>query len=106
IPSADQPPSEGEGLTIHFKKPANWGTPQLYYYETDPQVSEPSWNTAPSMASEGNQWYVYTIQNTDSARIMFKDSNGNQIPGPMEPGFLRTEEGWYDGVWHQQHPGT
>lgn len=95
-----------DGVTVYFKKPSNWGTPQLYYYETDPKVSEPQWHTSPSMESaEYDGWYVYTIEGTQSARVMFKDKNGNQIPGPYQPGFLRSGTGWYkDGKWYTQYP--
>lgn len=86
-------------LTVHFKKPANWGTPHLYYYETSPEVPEPVWTTSPAMVSEGNGWYAYSIEDAESARVIFKDNNGNQIPGRQQPGLVLTAEGWYDNGW-------
>lgn len=86
-------------LTIHFKKPASWGSPQLYYYETTPKLTGPTWATAPVMVAEGNGWFTYTIEDAESARIIFKDANGNQLPGAQQAGLLVTEESWYDNGW-------
>ncbi|GIP52815.1 hypothetical protein J42TS3_18500 [Paenibacillus vini] len=107
VKKSDGPtPEQGEGLKIHFKKPANWGTPQLYYYETSPKVSgEPAWASAPAMTQETGEWYTYIIEKTNSARIIFKDANGNQAPGQNQSGLLRNAEGWYDGTaWHNTNP--
>ncbi len=93
------------GLKVHFKKPAGWGSPQLYYYQTSPNVSEPSWQASPAMTAENGDWYVYTIEGVDSARVIFKDSNGNQTPGNGQPGILRDKEGWYNGsAWSDTNP--
>lgn len=95
------------GLTIHFKKPSNWSTPLLYYYETSPKVTEPTWAAAPAMVDEGNGYYKYTIANTNSARLIFRDSSGNQYPAQNQAGVLRSAEGWYDATtstWHNTNP--
>ncbi|XID95592.1 carbohydrate binding domain-containing protein [Paenibacillaceae bacterium WGS1546] len=92
-----------DGLTIHFKKPSNWGPPQLYYYDTTPIVPAPTWGTSPPMIDEGNGWYVYTIDDVDSAHVIFKDSGGRQIPGVNAPGYLVAQESWYDNGW-VDHP--
>lgn len=96
-----------DGLTIHFKKPASWGAPYLYYYGTTPAVTGPTWATAPAMTDEGNGYYKYTIAGAANANIIFKDANGNQTPASGQAGFLRSSEGWYDGttsVWHDTNP--
>lgn len=92
------------GLTVYFKKPANWGAPQIYFYDTDPVVDEPTWQTAPSMELVSGDWYTYTINGTESAYIIFKDSNNRQLPGQGQPGFFRDTVGWFDGQWHDQNP--
>lgn len=91
--------TERSVLTVHFKKPEAWGAPQLYYYETSPKLTEPTWATAPSMVSQGNGWYSYTIEDAERARVIFKDSNGNQLPAAQQAGLLVSEESWYDNGW-------
>ncbi|WP_128895883.1 alpha-amylase family glycosyl hydrolase [Longirhabdus pacifica] len=103
---------ERQPLTIHYKKPENWGHPQIYFYKTSPSIDEPTWDGAPKMISEGNDWYYYTIESdavpfVEQARILFKDNKGNQTPGSGEEGFLRTQESWYDGeTWSTSDPGS
>ncbi|MFD3261218.1 carbohydrate binding domain-containing protein [Paenibacillus lentus] len=93
------------GLTIYFKKPADWGTPQLYYYDTLPKVTEPTWTTSPTMTKAAGEWYSYKIEGTDGATVIFKDGSGKQNPGQNQPGFVRTSDGWYDGrQWHESNP--
>ncbi|MEZ2715595.1 carbohydrate binding domain-containing protein [Niallia circulans] len=92
-----------DGLTIYFKKPDNWSTPHLYYYDTEPKVDEPSWNNAPKMEHYKDDWYVYTVKGTESMNVIFKDAN-NQWPGPNQPGFIRSTSGWFDGEWHDSDP--
>ncbi|WP_425464217.1 carbohydrate binding domain-containing protein [Paenibacillus lentus] len=93
------------GLTIYFKKPADWVAPHLYYYETSPKVSEPSWATAPAMTKVAGDWYSYKIEGVDSATLIFKDNSGKQNPGQNQAGLVRTADGWYDGVqWHESNP--
>ncbi|WP_410771428.1 carbohydrate binding domain-containing protein [Fontibacillus sp. BL9] len=92
------------GLTIHFKKPANWGSPYLYYYGTSPKVTEPTWATAPAMVKETGDWYSYKIDGVDSVTVIFRDGSGKQNPGQNQPGFVRSAEGWYDGTWHDSNP--
>ncbi|MNB73583.1 Alpha-amylase precursor [compost metagenome] len=93
------------GLTIHFKKPSTWSDPQLYYYETTPTTTGPTWATSPAMTLESGSWYVYTIPAVDSARVIFKDASGHQTPAANQAGVLRTQESWFDGTsWYTQNP--
>jgi chitodextrinase len=96
------------GLTIHFKKPTSWGTPQLYYYDqvpAAPTVPDTTWASAPDMTAETGGWFVYTIAGATSATVIFKDSNNNQIPAAGQGGFTRTQEGWFDGTtWYLSNP--
>nr|pir amylase A-180 - alkaliphilic eubacterium 163-26 [alkaliphilic eubacterium 163-26]CAA37453.1 precursor polypeptide (AA -37 to 1647) [uncultured bacterium] len=92
-------------LEVYFKKPADWGTPHIYYYDTFPEEPEVTWTTAPEMTLVEDDWYVYVFENAESANIIFKDSSGKQIPGPNEPGFFIDQIGWYDGVkWLDSDP--
>jgi|LSQX01.1.fsa_nt_gb glycosidase len=98
--------SPDEDLTVYFKKPSGWESPQLYYYGTNPKVAEPQWDCAPEMEPDiFEDWYVYTISGAQSARVIFKDSYGNQIPGANQPGFLRSGTGWFmNGIWYSEQP--
>lgn len=101
----DNAAAASPSLKIHFKKPGNWGTPQLYYYQTSPSVTEPAWQSSPTMNAEQGDWYVYTIEGVSSARVIFKDSNGNQMPAANQSGMFRDKEGWYSGTnWSDSNP--
>ena len=92
-------------LTIHFKKPADWGTPQLFYYDAKPSAPGVSWDGAPSMVESGNGYFTFTIQGANTATILFKDRSGKQLPAPGQAGFARTIEGYYDnGTWKDGNP--
>ncbi|CAH1208194.1 hypothetical protein PAECIP111893_02856 [Paenibacillus plantiphilus] len=93
-------------LDIYFKKPAGWGTPALYFYETAPkQTNEPTWATAPAMTDVGDGWYVYSFDTAEKATMIFKDNTGKQLPAQNQPGFTRTATSWYDGTtWHETDP--
>jgi glycosidase len=98
----------GSGITTYFKPPASWsGTPRLYFYETSPSVPEPTWDTSPTMTPHGNGWFRHTIAGVSSVRVIFRDNGTNQIPAAMQPGFLRTQDGWFDGTtqtWSNNPP--
>lgn len=100
--------SGGNGITVYFKPPTSWvGSPRLYFYETSPSVPEPTWETSPTMTSHNNGWFKHTIAGVNSVRVIFRDNGSNQIPAPMQPGFLRTRDGWFDGttqIWSDSSP--
>ncbi len=92
-------------LTLHFKKPANWGTPQLFYYDAKPSAPSVTWNGAPQMTEGANGYFSYTIKGANTATVLFKDSLGNQLPGSGQPGFVRSSESYYDGTaWQNGNP--
>nr|BAG70894.1 alkaline, thermotolerant, and maltotetraose-producing amylase [Halalkalibacterium halodurans] len=97
--------TKSTGLTIYFKKPDSWGTPHLYYYDTNPKVDEPTWSEAPEMEHYEGDWYTHTIEGVERVQLLFKDRGTNQWPGPGEPGFFRDQDGWFDGEWHVDRPG-
>lgn len=96
------------GFKIHFKKPANWSTPSIYFYNQQPAyVQGVTWATAPVMQLESGDWYVYHLVGVTRAVVMFKDSNGKQIPSAQMPGFSVSKEGWFNGsTWSDVDPAT
>jgi len=91
-----------QGITVHFYKPSGWSKANIYYYGDN--FTGPAWPGS-AMTQEGGNWYSYTIFNHDSVRVLFNDGNGNQIPGPGQPGFLVSGESWYkDGQWTNSNP--
>lgn len=92
-------------LQIYFKKPATWGAPAIYFYDTAPKDNDPTWATAPAMVSAGGDWYVYSFDTAEQATIIFKDSSGKQLPAQNQAGFTRKATGWYDGTtWYDTDP--
>lgn len=92
-------------LQVYFKKPASWGAPALYFYETAPKDNDPTWATAPVMESAGGDWYVYSFETAEKATVIFKDNTGKQLPTQNQPGFTREVTGWYDGsTWYDTDP--
>lgn len=88
------------GIRIHYKKPADWNAPKLYYYSTSPIVSHPAWGSSPLMQNEIREWYVHTISNTAYALVIFQDGT-RQNPGGGQAGFPVSNEMWYDGkAWY------
>lgn len=92
-------------LEVYFKKPSGWGTPSIYFYDTAPKDNDPTWATAPAMISAGGDWYVYSFDKAEQAKIIFKDTTGKQLPAQNQAGFTRTATGWYDGsTWTDTDP--
>lgn len=94
-------------LVVHYYKPASWGTPNIYFYDDSvtPTKIGTAWPGA-AMKNDGNGWYSYTISGWNQAKVIFT-SNGNQIPGVNQPGYLVNGEKWIkDGVVYPQNPDT
>ncbi len=87
-----------ESLTIHFKKPANWSTATMHYWNLTPSGSNSTWPGA-TMQVEGNGWYVITLNGPNCANLIFSDNGANQTVD-----LYRCGEGWYDGTWHNSEP--
>lgn len=87
-------------LTIHFKKPSNWGTATMYFWQDNNgnPIAGTSW-PGETMTDDGNGWYSYTINGQDCASIIFNDNGANQTDD-----LFRCGEGWYDGQWHNTNP--
>jgi hypothetical protein len=59
------------------------------------------------MTVHGSGWFRHTIADVNSVRVIFRDNGSNQIPAAMQPGFLRTRDGWFDGTtqtWSDSSP--
>ncbi|MBR2108506.1 MAG: type I pullulanase [Ruminococcus sp.] len=78
--------------TVHYYKPSTLTGSLLVYAYTDDGV-EPlgPWATNPTMTSEGNGWYKYTIP-IAACYVMFHGKTGGQEPGQNEPGYLVSGE--------------
>ncbi|MNZ35345.1 Alpha-amylase precursor [compost metagenome] len=88
-----------ESFTVHFYKPGNWGTPNIYFYDesVSPKKENAAW-PGTAMQDEGNGWYSYTISGWNKANVIF-NSNGQQTPGASQAGYLVTANSWVkDGV--------
>lgn len=89
--------NEDGALKVYFEKPAEWGSLQVYFYETS-NGDTIEWASAPAMKSyEGKEgWYYYEFKSDiKSARVIFKDDKGNQIPASGEPGQLINTTTWF-----------
>lgn len=94
--------SSAKSVTVHFKKPANWGEPNIYFYNVS-TPKPPSWPGV-KMNSDGNGWYSYTIPQTSTAAVLFNDGK-LQIPAANEPGLDVSKEAWYqDGKLYNYNP--
>lgn len=88
-----------EQLTIHFKKPNNWGTASMYFWNPTPAGPSTTW-PGESMQDNGNSWYSYTIDCATCSNIIFSDNGSNQTAD-----LYRCNEGWYDnGTWYDENP--
>ena len=78
--------------TVHYYKPSTLTGSLLVYAYTDDGV-EPlgPWATNPTMTSEGNGWYKYTIP-IAACYVMFHGRTSGQEPGQNEPGYLVSGE--------------
>lgn len=92
---------EISGLTVHFKKPSNWNTANVHYWNNSPAGTIPVSNwPGPSMTSEGNDWYSFVFANVSSTNLLFNDNGGSKTDD-----LFRDREGWYkDGVWYDSDP--
>jgi len=97
-----------DGLKVHFKRPAEWGDPNLYVYQefgakTEQYTGE--WPGAP-MAPEGGGWYVHAAEGVPgSARVIFNDGNIQlPRPGTVAPAMPKGEWWFQGGAWYETNP--
>ncbi len=90
-------------FTVHFYKPASWGTGiNIYYWEVQPAgVIDPVNWPGVTTTDEGDGWYGYTFTNVTSTNLIFNDGT-NQTADLSRNG----TDGWYqNGVWYDTNPG-
>ena len=91
-------------VTVYFKKPNNWNSPNVYYYISNSDTG-PSWPGS-SMEEITGGWYKYTITKYSDAKVIFNDGT-NQMPSANMPGFDVSGAMWYDdGIWYRYNPDT
>lgn len=90
----DQKPEPGSGLTVHFKKPSEWNTVNIHYWGVTPSSIPATQWPGPSMTSDGDDWYSFTIADASCANMVFND-NGNAQTEDLN----RCSEGWYSSGW-------
>lgn len=90
-------------FTVHFYKPASWGTGiRIYWWSAVPAGILPNgtWPGVNMTAASGG-WYDYTFFNISSTNLIFNDGS-NQTAD-----LNRNHTGWYqNGTWYDQNPGT
>lgn len=95
--------TEPENIKIYFCKPSDWQSACIYYYKSTADTG-PAW-PGEIMTSEGDGWYSYEISKYDTAKVIFNDGRGNQLPAKNTPGFDITGQKWYkDGQWYNTKP--
>lgn len=91
-------------FTVHFYKPAIWGTTiRIYWWATQPTgvIADGTWPGV-TMTSEGNNWYGYTFTNVTSTNIIFNDGT-TQTANLSRAG----TNGWYmGGAWYDTQPSA
>lgn len=92
-----------EDCVVHFYKPVDWQSANIYYYRTENDTGT-AWTGEP-MKKEEDGWYSYTIKKYAKAKVLFNDGKGTQIPERNEEGFSVSGEMWYkDGKWFDEEP--
>lgn len=90
----DEKPATSAGLTIHFKKPTQWNTVNMHYWNVTPATTAGTNWPGVKMQNEGNDWYSYTIGQASCSHLVFSDNGANQTDD-----LSRCDEGWYDNGW-------
>ncbi|MCM3750247.1 starch-binding protein [Paenibacillus pasadenensis] len=88
-PSATPAPSAAPvtGMSVHFYKPAGWGTPNMYYYDdsVNPVKNGPAW-PGTAMSDVGGGWYKAVIPSWGQAKVVF-NSGSSQLPAAQQTGY-------------------
>ena len=97
----DSEPTPPAGLKIYFRKPSNWGSAYMHYWNTTPAGGSTNWPGV-AMTDEGDGWYSYTIADTECANIVFNDNGGAQTGDLSVCGEGRYDNGWQTSVANRQ----
>lgn len=82
-------------LIIHAKNDSWTSAPKAYVYSENNNVTTKYFGEWPgnAMVSEGDGWYTFTTDETESAKVIFSGSWG-QYPGVNQPGLDVSGEVW------------
>ncbi len=90
-------PLDSSTIKVHYYNSNNWSDVKLYAYCDDGTEPNGAWASNPNMTSEGNNWYVGTV-NAAAAYVMFHTSSTTaavtQEPGQGENGYYAVGEVW------------
>ena len=90
-----------ESLKIHFKKPVNWTTVNIHYWNEQPGMLPQSIWPGPEMRiSTDPDWYTYEFESIQSLNLIFSNGGANQTAD-----LFRDQEGWFlNGQWFDTNP--
>ncbi len=93
---------DDSSVKVHFYNYNDWDNAYIYYYgEGD---ITPEWPGTP-MNPEGDGWFEYEITGIRFPKVIFNDSQRNQIPEKDAEGFTVTQEVWYrNGIAYENRP--
>ncbi len=89
-----KPNSNINSMTLLFRKPTNWSTVNLHYWDVTPSGTVATNWPGVSMTDLGNDWWSYTIPNANCANIVFNDNGQAQTED-----LTRCGDGSYDNGW-------
>lgn len=84
-------------LKVHYYNANGWSNVYMYAYTGDGPTAVQLIGQWPgtAMTSEGNNWYVCTVPDVESAKVLFTASvYGPQEPGNQQPGYELSGEVW------------
>lgn len=88
-------------LTLHFKRPAGWRESiYIHYWDTLPAVPPTAWPGF-AMTALANDWFAFTLPNSDAASVVFNDGAGRQTGN-----LRRDRDGWFytNSAWYDENP--
>lgn len=89
-------------ITVHYYNQNNWNNPYIYYYSDS---NKPVVWPGNAMNADGDNWYSYTINNIENAKVIFSDNGNSQNPKQNQEGFTVSGEKWYAcGAWYDSEP--
>lgn len=90
--------AENDSITIHFK--STWGGANIFFWNQGEKYNNPVKWPGVSMTDQGDEWYTYTFENTDSVDFMF-NYGGKQTTYYTKT----TGEYWFqNNQWYDKHP--
>ena len=91
--------AEKASVTIHYK--SAWGGANVFYWNQNGGYNNPVKWPGAAMSSEGDDWYVYTFENTEKVTFMFQYNRKQTKHFTKEAG-----EYWcVNDTWYNHKPG-